>query len=266
MGLQRLREKLKGFAQLMYHAVQLASALITIFAATIGATVVASILRLQILLIPLVAFALGTLVALIIIIFTYSKTARSRWLLQGYRWISAEYLYTIHSNDPSHHTQVVTILLHAVRSGVDHFENRYFWTARGQEEEPRILSSGHSLMGPVIQRGGWRYYFIHFGHELTKGEEVEVKIQQELYDREGKFEPFLAKTMSEPVNKLILKVVLPRSFFPLQVTCSEEEGAVPFNNLVKRYPSKINLGNESGEIRWEVDHPVIGHRYEIRWG
>ena len=121
-------------------------------------------------------------------------------------------------------------------------------------------------MGSVIHRGGWRYYFVHFGHELTKGEKVEVKIQQELYDRYGNFEPFLAKTMSEPVDKLILRVVLPKSFFPLQVTCSEEEGAVPFNNLVKKYPGKINSENGSYEIRWEIEHPVIGHRYEIRWG
>src|SRR6266702_711133 len=132
MALQQLREKLKVCGQMLYTAVQLASALITIFAATIGATVLALILRYEILLIPLAAFALGTLVALITFLITYSRTSRSRWLLQGYRWISAEYLYTIHSEDTSHHTQTIRILLQAIRSGIDHFENRYFWTARGQ--------------------------------------------------------------------------------------------------------------------------------------
>jgi hypothetical protein len=265
MGLLHFRGKLKGFFNLFFNVLQLVSAIATILTISLGATVVVFILRFQYLLLPLAAFAAGIFVSLITFVFTYTRSARSRWLLQGYRWIQAEYLYTIHNDDPSHHSQKVTITLEAIRSGVDHFENRYFWTARGQEEEPQIVSAGHSLMGSAYQRGGWKNYFVHLGHELTKGERVEIIIQQELYDHDGKFEPFLAKTMSEPVDRLLLRVDLPRKNFPTHITCQEESGAVPFNNLVRKLPSTINLGSESGEIRLEIQSPVLGHRYEIRW-
>lgn len=266
MNFLQIKERLKSLSLIVVEVIQLTSSIITILVATVGVAFFSWILRFQSLLWPLIYFASGLLVSLIIYFLTYSRSARSRWLLQGYRWLQVEYQYHIHNDDPSHHTQTITILLQAIRSGIDHFENRYFWTAQGQEDTPTILSPGHSLMGPVIQHGGWKHYYVHFGHELTKGEKVEVKIRQELYDHDGKFEPFLAKTMSEPVNRLSLKVVLSSTIHPLHIDCTEEKGAVPFNNLVKKLSCKINFDGENQIISLDVPHPTLGHRYEIRWG
>ena len=130
----------------------------------------------------------------------YLKASPVKSLLRGYRWVTAEYLYTIHEDNPKHHSQVISITLETLRPGVDHFENRYLWSGEGKEDSPNLLSAGHTLMGPPVQHGIWKYYYVHFGHELAMAERIEIKILQELYDTKGRFEPFLAKTIIEPLD------------------------------------------------------------------
>jgi hypothetical protein len=209
----------------------------------------------------LFAFALGIFVAVVAAI-VISKSPPTKWLIRGYRWVRAEYLYCIH--DPRHHSQTITILLEAVRPGVALFENRYQWSGRGREELPKIISPpGATLLGPPVQHGLWKYYYVHLGRELSVGERMEVKISQELYDDEGRFEPFLAKTIAEPLDRLVLRVVFPQNSPPREAVCNVSSAAAPAGVVIQSTPCQYD--SVSRELRWEIPKPVFGRRYEIRW-
>jgi hypothetical protein len=213
---------------------------------------------------PLSAFAIGIFVAVVAAIakIVRSKSPPMKWLIRGYRWVRAEYLYCIH--DPRHHSISDTILLEAVRPGVVLFEDRYQWSGRGREELPKIISPpGATLLGPPIQHGLWKYYYVHLGRELSVGERIEVKISQELYDDEGTFEPFLAKTIAEPLDHLVLRVVFPQTSPPREAVCNVHSAAGPAGVVIQSTPCQYD--SVSRELRWEIPKPVFGRRYEIRW-
>jgi hypothetical protein len=254
--------RFKALLYFIFNTAQFIAALIGIFSTTLGLAVIAWFFKLQFLLIPAICFSLGIFVALVIVILTYARSTPSRRFLRGYRWVKAEYKYTIHDDDPKHHSQTITILLEALRHGVGQFENRYLWSGKGKENDPKVISPGHSLIGPPVQRGLWKFYFVYLGRELSVGERAEVIITQDLYDTENKFEPFLAKTVFEPLDRLILRAVFPRNALPSQASCCEEGGPVPTNNLIRSIQAEIN---PTGEILWAIESPVFGHRYEIRW-
>lgn len=256
-------KRLKAALIFVFNATQLVSAIIAIFATSVGAGIIAWIINHRAWVAPFFAFALGILVAVVAIIAVYISSSPTKWLIRGYRWIRAEYLYRIHDDDPRHHSQTITILLEAMRPGVDLFENRYLWSGKGKEEPPKIISPGATLLGPLVQRGLWKYYYVHLGRELSTGERTEVKILQELYDDEDKYEPFLAKTVIEPLDHLILRVVFPKDRPPREAVCNVGSAAVPANAVIQRTPCQYD--SESRELRWEIPEPVFGHRYEIRW-
>ncbi len=196
----------------------------------------------------------------------FSKVAQlldlPKWFQQGYRFVRAEYHYIIHEDNSRHHSQITSILLETFKDGISIFEDRYAWSGQGQEEDLQVLSAGHSLV-EVIERAHWKYVRIFLGRELSKGEQAEVRIILDLYDLENKFEPYLAKTVGEQLDYLILKVVLPISNFPPHITFSERNILSPEVPSTLTQPGKINT--HSGEIHWEIASPVFGHRYEIRW-
>lgn len=253
----------KSIFAFIFNATSFASALITLFATSIGAAIIAWILQYRSLTVPLLTFALGIAITLIAVVAVYLKASPVKWLLRGYRWVNAEYLYTIHEDNPKHHSQLITIVLESLRPGVDHFENRYLWSGEGKEDSPKLQSPGHSLMGPPVQRGVWKYYFVHFGYELAMAERMEIKILQELYDTKGKFEPFLSKTIIEPLDHLTLRVVLPKTQTPTKIDLTEGSGPVPSDSMIHKETGKFDTNNR--EIRWEIQSPALGHRYEIRW-
>jgi hypothetical protein len=138
-------DRLKAVIYIIFNVTQFASAIIGILVTSIGLAIISWLLKLQAYVIPISTFSAGVLLTLIVTLLIYTRSSRSRWLLQGYRWVSAEYFYSIHEDDPKHHTQIVTILLEAIRPGVDHFENRYLWSSPGKEDLPIILTPGQTF-------------------------------------------------------------------------------------------------------------------------
>ena len=255
--------RIKAVLRFAYNATQLVAALFGILGITVGGALIAWYLQNFAIVIPLVTFALGLITASTLVFIVYWRTSAVKWLMRGYRWIKAEYLYTIDNDNPQLHTQYVTILLEAIRPGVDHFENRYLWSGRGQIDDPLILSPGHKLMG-MTQRAVWSYYYVDLGHEMRVGERVEIRIQQNLFDFENKFEPFLAKTLKEPLDELILHVQIPNTRFPSVIHFNEEDSPPPLGSLLNN-ESVGEIDKARGDIRWLIHSPVFGRRYEIRW-
>jgi hypothetical protein len=206
---------------------------------------------------------LGVTVTLVLIIFFVSKASPPRWLLRGYRHVKWESLYEIDKDDPKRHTFRIKVLIEAIQSGVHVFEDTYQWTGRGKEGIPEIISPGHSLMGSVIQRSGWKYYYINLGRDLNIGDRTEVELFHDLYDSENEFQPFLGKIVSQPLDYLLLRVIVPTKNLPSNIHFTEYNTVGPASIVINNTSGTIN--NQSGEMRWEIQSPIFGHRYEISW-
>src|SRR5579863_887163 len=108
-------------------------------------SIIASILHQQGLIIPLISFALGVLLTVAILAISnlsFAKTIPGRWIVRGYRWVSAEYLYCIEDDALTKHIQEIKVVLRATRSGVNIFENKYSPSGHPTKESLEVLSPG----------------------------------------------------------------------------------------------------------------------------
>lgn len=124
------------------------------------------------------------------------------------------------------------------------------------------MSAGHTLAGLGAKKD-WKYVQVHLGHALSKGERTEISTIQEFYDIQEKFKPYLARTVVDPVDLSILRVILPKNNLPSEVIFNEWNILGPPGTLIRTMPGEIN--SENGEILWEIRNPIFGHRYEIKW-
>jgi hypothetical protein len=246
----------RSLALLLFNTSQLIAALIAIFTTSAGAAVITFVLHSPVAL-PIATFSGGLLFGSLMLFTVYLRAASARGVLLGYRWVSADYTYTISAENPCDHQQDVTVEIEAVRPKVTSFENRFMWTGQG-EAVIEINDTGHSL-GGQYQYAGWTYYSVNLGRELAIGERVRVSITQLLYDKESVFEPFLAKTLNEPIAELSLHVNLPEP--PLNAVRAEYSGAPPASDVVRR--NKIDSPGKM--LEWHIQSPILRHRYEIRW-
>jgi hypothetical protein len=260
--LDNIKRVLKAVAILLFNIIQLGSALIALFATTAGIALIAWILNQRSWILPLVAFFIGSILTLALTVFSYYKIANSFWLINGYRIIFAEYLYRIHDDDPTYHSQTVKTVIEATRPGVNIFEFRYFWSGRGVEEL-RVISPFHRLLGEPIERSNWKYYYVHLGEGLAVGGRTEITIIQELHDTYEEFKPFLAKTIAEPIEHVVLRVIWPKKRLPSQTILNVYSGIAPAFSLISRNNGKLDT--DTGEVKWEIQSPKLNHRYEIQW-
>lgn len=256
-------KKLKTISYVAFNIIQLISSLLSIIVVISLGTLFAWFFRLQFLIMPAATFILGIITTIVLILFFVSKASLSRWLLRGYRQIVWESFYEIHEDDSQHHTFTIKVEIEAIEPGVHLFEDTFQWSGRGKEETPKILRPGQLLMHPVIPRSGWNYYYIHLGRDLDIGDRAEIELVQELYDYEHRFQPFLAKIISQPLDQLILQVKLPIKNLPPSINFTQYDGVGPASKIVDREPGHIDI--QTGVISWKILRPVLRHRYEITW-
>lgn len=260
---QNLLRKLRTVSSLAFNILQFTAALIAIITTTTGAAFVAWLFHLQTWFVPLATFFFGVFVMFLLVTYFLLRSSPPRWVLKGYKIIKTDCLYIINKDDPTHHTYIIEVEIEAIKSGVNIYESLYRWTGQGMEDEPKVVSPGHTLMCKLIKQNGWKYFYIHLGQELKIGARTTIKIRQELYDNDNHFEPFLSKVISLPMDHVILHVVLPEALFPTNIFFREWDAAGPTGRVVREIPGKIHSHN--GEIRWEILSPVFRHRYSIDW-
>jgi hypothetical protein len=208
-------------------------------------------------------FAGMTLVALALAaiqLYVFHRRFDSLEFRRGYRWRRAEMVYSIDKHDPSHHSLRVTVELQAIRPGVSLFEDRYWWSGHGEDENLEALRPPTEVLGPVRQ-SEWKYFYVPLGRELAVGETITVVTRQKLVDSGGTFQPFFAKTVVEPLDSLTLKVELPEG--RVHVESTEYDGVGPGSRSLR--PLDHRYDHSAGEILLDVSSPVVGHRYEVRW-
>jgi hypothetical protein len=249
--------------------------LMAAIAGLVGVVMFASLAALFALLANTLFFATALfLVALLFFTILVVRTARyirtqrvppPKWLLRGYKLVEVEHLYEIHDEAKVHHSQTSRYRLKALQHGVELFEVRYVWTGKGLEEEPKILSAGHNIVGAVAasRAADWRYYYVHFGRELMAKKETEIRVRQEFRDEQQQFQPRLSKNIVEPIDRLILRVRMPASLHPANIVGKELSSSLPNGFTV--HEEKLVFDYSSQEIYWEPKKVVLNRRYVITW-
>jgi hypothetical protein len=260
---QTFLRKLKVIGSLAFNIIQFFAALIAIITTAAGATFVAWLFHSQGLIIPLGTFLLGVFVTFLLVIFFLVKAPPPRLILGGYKQVRIDTLYVILGDDPKHHTLTVETEIEAIQSGVSIYEDTYHWTGQGEEHEPKVVSPGHTLMGKPINQHGWKYIYIHLGHELNIGARTTIKTIQDFYDTVNNFEPFLGRVVSTPIDYMVLHVILPQALSTEHIVFREWSTVGPAGRIIREISGQINI--HTGEIRWEIPSPVFGHRYSIDW-
>lgn len=268
-GQQNWGDRLKAVARFIRDFTQFVAAFIAILLAG-GGAIAAFFFKQQNFFEELIAFAAGAVITALIGSGIYVWAAASistKWLLRGYKLIAAEYFYEIHDENKVHHSQKTTIRLKALHYGVEILELRYKWTGQGREEEPQIESKdlGHRLIGSAepSRVGDWQYYYIHFGRPLHARDEIVVKVKQDFYDDNLRFSPRLSKTISEPLEKLTLRVKIPGRLSPKNIIFTELDSNQANAQII--YQEAYSFDATTKEILWEPKKLRLGHKYVITW-
>lgn len=217
---------------------------------------------------PVVAasFAAGmmSLVFLAVALVLYRRS-----IAPPYRWVSAEYVYKFDVDDLRRHTQVIKIRIKANRDNVTEFHNSYYWTGEGTSDIRVVGTNGHKVCQTEAKDSGRRNYYVHLGRPLSRNEETVIHLEQALFDENMRFVPILAKKVSEPVDKLTLRVVFPRSAQPTTITkarqCRQAGQGKDHWRSVKTDEAEWNRDERSAEVTYSPPSPRTGHRYELDW-
>jgi hypothetical protein len=208
------------------------------------------------------AFAVGAFVTLLA-----TMIARRRWpapippeVIKGYRFDSIDLHYRVTDDRTFHHFSA-SYLIEAVRAGVNHVEQRFYWSGRGHIDVA-VVSEGHALMGPPRPSGYFKYFYIFLGRELAQGDKATVKHTISCRaETATSVQPFLRREVRDPTGQLLLRVSLPRD-----AAVTEARGEVwrrADDRVIES--SSVEIDSESNEMRWEISKPKEGHAYALRW-
>jgi hypothetical protein len=159
--------------------------------------------------------------------------------------------------DDVHMRHLKTIKIKALTRGVSSYHDRYIWTGDGAiEVRCRIKGQAYMDRGKL---SGYQCYAIALGRTLNKGEECEVEIEWTLTDSGHRAQPFLATTIREPTDDLVMSVKLPAN--PGEAICEvRTHGSV----LVPTETTAIRFDRSNTAV-WFKHKPKLLHHYQMRW-
>lgn len=186
----------------------------------------------------------------------------------AYSWVSAEYIYRFAAEDLKRQTQTIKIKIRANRDNVNLFQNSYRWTGAGSNEIKVVGDPTRRVCRTQQRISKRQYYYVHLDTPLNKGDETLIHLEQKLYDRQAEFQPLLAMKVSEPLDALTLKVVIP-SYARPGVVVARQTGPVGPGQEQWR-PVKTGRADQSDDgMMFEASYspagPRVGRRYELNW-
>jgi uncharacterized membrane protein YbaN (DUF454 family) len=230
----------------------------------LGALILGFSMKLGLAAVVVVVGALATLGMMITALVLYRRS-----VAPVYRWLSAEYIYKFAADDLRRQTQIIKIRIRANRDNVTIFHNSYYRTGVGESEIRIVGSSGHKVCQAQAKGSGRRNYYVHLQQPLGRNQETVIHLEQSLFDEDRKFMPILAKRVSEPVDKLTLRVVFPLEAQPTTITkalqCRQSNSDPEHWITVKHDEAEWNRDDRSAEVAYYPSTPKLGYRYELEW-
>lgn len=185
----------------------------------------------------------------------------------SYSWESAEYEFRFDPSDPRHQVQFTKIKIRANRDDVILFRNSYLWTGKGASHLQTL--NGHRVVAEgVVVDSQRQYYRVLLERPLNRGDTAVIKIRQEFFDEDRKFQPVLAKNINEPVGKLTLRVIFPVELEPRQVVSRElvrSRSSESGWRTVHERNADLEKTGDASEVVYEASGPRVGRRYDISW-
>jgi hypothetical protein len=189
---------------------------------------------------------------------------------RGYVQIGTRHAYSISNEDLREHAIARWFEIEAIRSNVFNFRFHYQWSGHGQERRPVVISPGHSLLWGPVKMGSWSYCQVRFDRPLSAGERAIIKVEQELYDTDCEFRPFLSANVGhEGTEWLELEIMLPAQRLPSSIHFKAFDRIGGDANLVPGLSStgSYTTDKESGtaSILWRPKNLRMNYRYVIEW-
>jgi len=157
------------------------------------------------LMIGVLGFVVGVIAATIVIRFVgRNQTANGGFVVTDYQMV-----YTVDPVDHRKHTCARTMKLKATRNNARFFTFNYNWSGHG-DVQSRVDSPGHRILGDVGQAEPGRCLVIYVGAH-DRGDEVELRVTQELMDTTGHFGHFISKVIKLGMESIKLTIALPRA-------------------------------------------------------
>jgi hypothetical protein len=188
-----------------------------------------------------------------------------RRLLYGYRFERLEILHQIDDEIWWRHHLRIHIHLRVIRTGLRIIQNRYTCSAVPQagseapSHRPRIVAGAHEIFGPVFDNPSWIYWIL-LGGALSSGQRREISVEQDLCDAEDTRQQRISKTVTEPIDHLVLRVRVPEAMWPVEAEAYER---IPGQDRAR----SITLVEDAPvrELRLIVHKPTFGREYSINW-
>ncbi|SMC80677.1 hypothetical protein [Sporomusa malonica] len=199
--------------------------------------------------------------------FLWYKKKVTNWDKMGYKVVGVEYLYKYDDDDYKKQCQTTRIVIKANKNGVNRYYARYVWTGKGTECAPVLLSAlpNQSIQNVKHGIGGWSTYEVDLGKALKRGEEMELKIRQEFYDRQGVIRPMLEKQIADPIDKLTLRVLVSQKRLPVENSVCQEILDASTAIIYNEESNHLMMDEHTREIRWEIVKPKLHKVYRICW-
>ena len=149
--------------------------------------------------------------------------------------------------------------LKALKGGLERYTDKYHWTGSGDIQLKTSIQSQRVMK--TLKRNVWQLYDVYFGRPLNKGDIEEIEVIWKLYDEKGTAVPFASVTITEPLDLLKIKIILPTDLAPEQANCTVTPSfgyLTPISSFTRRF-------NRRGEVEWTKKKPKLWYTYEISW-
>lgn len=151
------------------------------------------------------------------------------------------------------------LLLKALSSNLNAFQDRYHWTGGGN------LNIKSGIKGQKFQntfkKNVFQFYEILFPRYLKKGDEIETELIWDIKNITKKFVPFISATIHEPTKELVFSIDFTNiENYPKKVTC-EITSSIGANNVFETFEKNV----ENKKVFWKIENPKFLFHYEIKW-
>lgn len=195
----------------------------------------------------------------------YRRVSYRRNSPLGYRWVRASYTYSFDPEDHRRQRQVLEVEIQARRDNVLLFQNQFLWTGWGPEPSLHVNGSRHVILrDPGMRVDNWKFYFVRLERPLMRKQTTVIRIQQELFDEAGEFEPKLSKHVREGMNLLELTVEFPNEM-PYRDVCAayRRSGIVGHPDVLGEL--KVERNESAKMLSLRIDRPRKNNVYSIEW-
>lgn len=210
---------------------------------------------------PLSGFIISILIAFFLII-TIVILVRRKYILvprprSDFKLLKKEIIYEYF---PDGKTMKYTrkIRLKSLRKDLVKYSDKYHWTGTGDIklstpiQGQRLVETGRSSI--------WKLFDVYFGRPLDNGEIENVEVVWDLFDKEGTAVDFASAAIEEPLEQLVIKVIIPQNLRPTHANCIESLLLGGFKTTVESHDLSFN---KKGEVEWIKNKPKLLHTFEL---